>query len=155
MHAEPESMRYLGGVTSWQSSWRMMAAIAGSWSLLGFGMFSVIERRSEQWIGRVGPWRPGGSSGDWPGNEVGWGILEGSRGLGYAREAAVASIDWAFDTLGWLEVIHCIEPSNTNSIKLAERLGAVWLRSATLPPPISVDIRVYGQTRESWRTRKR
>jgi RimJ/RimL family protein N-acetyltransferase len=155
MQAEEESMRYLGGVTSVHGAWRMMAAIAGSWSLLGFGMFSLIARSDNRWIGRVGPWRPGGNEGGWPGNEVGWGLLESERGKGYAYEAAVASIDWAFSALGWDEVVHVIEPDNRASVALAERLGSRFLRTATLPPPISVETDVYGQTREAWQTRKR
>ena len=45
--------------------------MAGSWALNGFGMFSVIEKASGLWLGRIGPWRPDG----WPGNEVGWGLV--------------------------------------------------------------------------------
>ena len=34
-------------------------------------MFSVFEKDSGRWIGRLGPWEPHG----WPGKEVGWGIV--------------------------------------------------------------------------------
>ena len=36
-------------------------------------------------------------------------------GRGYATEGAAASIDWAFDNLGWTEVIHTIAPDNIAS----------------------------------------
>eukprot|EP01035_Chromulina_nebulosa_P015713 gene15714-20812_t len=36
----------------------------------------------------------------------------------YAHEAAVASIDYAFDVLGWDNVIHTIDPANTASVAL-------------------------------------
>lgn len=39
---------------------------AGAWTIRGFSMFSVIEKDSGQWIGRLGPWQPEG----WPGTEV-------------------------------------------------------------------------------------
>lgn len=154
MQAEAETMRFLGGPTGPDAAWRMLAQLAGSWALLGFGMFSVIEKQSGCWVGRVGPWRPGGEGGGWPGSEVGWGVRADFAGKGYAHEAAVAAIDWAFDHLGWSEVIHCIEPQNARSIALAERLGSKRLRAATLPPPINLDIDVYGQSREAWTARR-
>lgn len=70
--------------------------VAGSWSLLGFGMFSVLERDTGRWVGRVGPLHPDG----WPGDEVGWGIARGAWGRGYATEAAAAAMEWSFDILG-------------------------------------------------------
>ena len=68
-------------------------------------MFSVIEKSTGRWVGRLAPWTPDG----WPGTEVGWGIARDRCGLGYATEAATAAIDWAFDALGWSEVIHVID----------------------------------------------
>jgi len=116
--ADAETMQFLGGVQSREMSWRGFAAMAGSWALYGFGMFMVIERTTGRWIGRVGPWRPEG----WPGNEVGWGIISWAQRQGYAREAAVASMDFAFDRLGWTDVIHCIEDVNVASAALARSL---------------------------------
>lgn len=154
MHAEEETMRFLGGATGPHAAWRMMAQLAGSWALLGFGMFSLIEKQSGRWVGRVGPWRPAGEGGGWPGPEVGWGVRAAFAGKGYAHEAASAAIDWAFDHLGWAEVIHCIEPDNARSIALAERLGSRRLRAGALPPPINVDVDIYGQSRAEWRARR-
>jgi len=101
-------MRFLGGVQDRATAWRTMCGMAGAWIVRGFSMFSVIERASGRWIGRVGPWQPEG----WPGTEVGWGILPEFAGQGLAREAAVAAIDYAVDTLGWSDVIHTIHPDN-------------------------------------------
>ena len=153
MCAEEETMRFIGGVAPRAGAWRQMATIVGSWGLIGFGFFSVIEKESGRWIGRLGPWRPGGADGGWPGNEVGWGLMAAARGKGLAQEGAVAAIDWAFDHLGWTDVIHCIDPKNAPSIALAERLGSRRLRTALLPPPIDVEVDIYGQTREEWRAR--
>jgi RimJ/RimL family protein N-acetyltransferase len=87
----------------------------------------------------------------WPGTEVGWSLRRQSTGKGYALEAATAAIDWAFDTLGWTEVIHSIQPPNTASIALAERLGSTYRGTSRLPPPYDdVDIGIWGQSRETW-----
>ena len=155
MAAEEETMRFLGGVGSRDAAWRMMSTLTGAWVLLGYSMFSVIEKESGRWIGRLGPWRPGGETGGWPGAEVGWGLVKSAQGKGLAYEGAEAAMDWAFNHLGWDEVIHCIDPNNTPSIALAERLGSHNLRKGKLPPPIDVEIDIYGQSKQDWRTRRK
>ena len=147
---DPDSARYIGGTLNRAQSWRAMATFAGCWSLKGFGMFSVVEKASGRWIGRLGPWQPEG----WPGTEVGWGLHPDAQGKGYGVEAAAAALDYAFDVLGWTEVIHCIDPGNTNSQGVARKLGSSILRHALLPPPISESVDVWGQTREQWRARR-
>ncbi len=149
--SDPEVMQYLGGVMPPSQAWRSFSCLEGSWHLYGFSMFSVIEKATGAWVGRMGPWQPL----DWPGTEVGWSICRESWGKGYAPEAAVASIDWAFDTLGWDEVIHTIEPSNVNSQAVARKLGSTLLRMGELPPPhAGVPMEIWGQSRAQWRQRR-
>jgi len=149
--ADAEAARFIGGPVHRAVAWRSMAASAGSWMLQGFGIFSVIDKASGAWLGRVGPIRPEG----WPGTEVGWALVRDAQGKGIALEAATASIDFAFGELGWSEVIHCIDDENAPSIALARRLGSVPLRRALLPPPIEErEIQVWGQAREDWRQRR-
>lgn len=148
--ADEEASRFLGGPQPREAAWRMMCTMAGSWVVRGFGMFSVIEKESGRWVGRLGPWQPEG----WPGTEVGWGVAREFWGRGYATEGATAAIDWAFDHLGWTEVIHCIDPGNVNSQAVARRLGSSLLRHAMLPPPISESVDVWGQSREQWRSHR-
>ncbi|AUZ55274.1 GNAT family N-acetyltransferase [Stenotrophomonas acidaminiphila] len=148
--ADPLPMQHLGGVQAPSVAWRSLATMAGSWHLLGYSMFSVIEKDSGRWVGRAGPWQPHG----WPGPEVGWSIVPDRWGRGYAPEAARAAIDWAFDVLGWDQVIHTIAPDNRNSQAVARKLGARVLRHARLPPPHEVDVEVWGQPREAWKARR-
>ena len=150
--ADEEASRFIGGPQARPAAWRGMASMAGSWALLGFGMFSVVERETGQWVGRIGPWRPEG----WPGTEVGWGLVREHWGKGYAVEAATAAIDWAFDELGWTDVIHCIDPANTPSQKVAERLGSTNRGPGRMPPPFEeYPVDIWGQSRDAWRARRR
>ena len=98
-----------------------------------------------RWVGRVGPWLPEGAIG----TEVGWAISPIAWGKGYATEAAHAAIAWAFDHLGWTDVIHCIDAPNTASIAVAERLGSAWLRADHEAD--GKEVQVYGQSRNAWR----
>jgi RimJ/RimL family protein N-acetyltransferase len=148
---DAEAARFIGGQQVRAGAWRFMATMAGSWTLLGFGMFSVIEKASGEWLGRIGPWQPE----DWPGTEVGWSLKRAAWGKGYAIEAAVATIDWTFDHLGWDEVVHCIDPENTPSQKVAEKLGSSNRGRGQLPAPFQDHvIDIWGQTRDQWRARR-
>lgn len=147
--ADAEVMRFMGGPQPRPVAWRGFVSMAGSWALYGYGMFSVLDKASGRWLGRVGPWRPEG----WPGNEVGWGLVRDAQGKGIAYEAAVATMDWAFESLGWDAVIHCVDRANLRSVALAERLGSVATGAAVLPPPSGVEIEVFAQTRAAWRAR--
>ncbi|MDQ3125835.1 MAG: GNAT family N-acetyltransferase, partial [Pseudomonadota bacterium] len=95
--ADPATSQYIGGPQTPEVAWRGFMAMAGAWSLVGIAMFSLIERSSGMWLGRIGPWKPLG----WPGNEIGWGLHADAHGKGYGVEAASASMDYAFDVLGW------------------------------------------------------
>lgn len=104
-----------------------MATEAGSWRLKGYGMFSVIEKRTGRWIGRVGP--------HWPEGYPGRGLLASHWGCGFATEAATAAIRIVFRDLDCTEIIHLIDPRNVRSIRLAERLGASRVGTEALPDP--------------------
>jgi len=149
--ADTEAMRFLGGAQPRSTAWRGFMSMAGAWSMQGFAMFSVVEKSTGRWVGRVGPWFPA----DWPGTEVGWGVIREVWGRGYAAEAATAAIDWVFDGFGWTEVIHCIDPDNVPSQNVARRLGSTNLGRGRLPAPYDeVVIDIWGQAREAWRARR-
>lgn len=151
MMADPETARFIGGVMPREQVWRGVCTMGGSWALVGFGMFSVLEKATGRWVGRVGPWKPEG----WPGPEIGWGLLREAWGKGYAVEASEASMAWAFEHLGWTEVIHSIAPDNIPSQKVAKRLGSRLIGPGKLPPPhADAVIEIWGQSREEWRARR-
>jgi RimJ/RimL family protein N-acetyltransferase len=149
--ADPEVMTHLGGVQTRSAAWRGFIAMAGAWQMQGFAMFSVIEKSSGRWLGRLGPWLPEG----WPGTEVGWGLIRDAWGRGFGVEGATAAIDWAFDTLGWSEVVHTVSAGNLASKALAARLGSRYLRMGRLPSPLDLDVEIWGQTRAEWKGRSR
>src|SRR5215217_8140303 len=152
MMGDPDAARHLGGVQAPSVVWRAMMSNAGAWALTGISMFSVIEKTSGVWVGRMGPWKPHG----WPGNEIGWSLHPDSQGKGYAQEGATAAMDYAFDLLGWSDVIHCIDPDNVASQKLAERLGSRLHGETRMPAPYDdLPVDAWGQTREDWRARAR
>ena len=148
---DPESSQFIGGPVPRGAAWRGLTSMAGSWALMGFGMFSVVEKATGEWIGRIGPWQPDG----WPGTEIGWGLVKSAWGKGYATEGAAATIDWAFGSLGWSEIIHCIDPRNRESIAVAERLGSSNRGPGTLPAPFDgMPVDIWGQSKQQWLARR-
>lgn len=149
--ADEVSARYIGKTQPPAVVWRSMCSIIGAWHAEGFAMFSVFERSSGRWIGRLGPWAPHG----WPGDEVGWGVIRDVWGKGYAMEGALASMDFAVDVLGWTDIIHSIHPDNVASQKLAARLGSVNRGPGQMPPPYHNDpVDLWGQTADEWKARR-
>lgn len=148
MMADEDAARFIGGVMPRALSWRGLMTMIGSWHAMGFGMFSVIEKSSGRWVGRLGPWMPEG----WPGTEIGWAVSREYWGRGYASEGAIASTDWAFDNLGWTNVIHSIDPANVASQAVARRLGSRNLGRGRLPAPYQDAVTdIWGQSRDEWR----
>jgi len=151
LHADEEAARHIGGAMPRAASWRKFLQMPGAWWMQGYAMFAVCDKASGEWLGQCGPWQPEG----WPGTEVGWAFKRSAWGKGYACEAAIASIEWAFDQLGWTEVIHSINAENRASQALAQRLGSRILRQSSLPPPYeTIIVDVWGQSREEWRARR-
>ena len=146
MLAHPSSL-HIGGPLLRHEAWRRFLQMPGAWMVQGFAMFSVVEKSSGRWMGQAGPWCPDG----WPGTEVGYSFHMDARGKGYATEASAAAMDYAFDTLGWDEVIHSISPENTASQAVAQRLGSRNRGPGKLPPPLDVHaIEIWAQPRAEW-----
>jgi RimJ/RimL family protein N-acetyltransferase len=148
MCADPDVMRFLsdGQPLSRADAWRNLALVVGHWQLRGFGLWAVEEKRTGSFVGRVGCWQPEG----WPGFEVGWVLGRQFWGKGYATEAALRAVDFAFNTLGRERVISLIQPENSASVAVALRLG---MRFDGYAEVLSQPVLVYGLDRAAGRNR--
>lgn len=115
-----ERSRYVGGPFSRREAWRDFATDAGAWLLQGFGAWAIETRAEGVFCGTVILHRPA----HYPEREIGWILQAGVEGRGYAEEAARAALRFAADELRWDTLVSYIDPLNTRSIALAERLGA-------------------------------
>lgn len=143
--ANESTVRYLGmKPMNRQEAWRSMASIMGHWEIRGYGFFSLESKATGEWVGRVGPWYPEG----WPAPEIGWTISPDHLRKGYATEAALASLDFAYKVLGWESVIHVILPGNVGSIGVAEKIGSRFLKTQEgIPGILDEEVLIYGQSR--------
>jgi RimJ/RimL family protein N-acetyltransferase len=145
--ADAEVMRYLNGKPLDRArAWRSIAVILGHWQLRGYGIWALVDRASGQLVGRAGLHNPEG----WPGLEVGWVVARSHWGQGLATEAGRAALDYAFGVLGAEHMISVIDPDNTASIRVAEKLGETFERQVELAIA-DHPLAIYGIPRDRWR----
>jgi RimJ/RimL family protein N-acetyltransferase len=90
------------------------------WERFGFGPWTVVERASGEYLGRVGlRWS---EIGDRAGIEVVWSIDPERHGQGFAGEAAAAALELAAE-LEPDEVFAMVLPANVASLRVAEKIG--------------------------------
>jgi RimJ/RimL family protein N-acetyltransferase len=128
--ANEATAKFVGGVSDRAGAWRRMAAQAGHWQLRGYGSWVLEEKAQAGFIGYCGFWNPEG----WPERELMWGLVADCHGRGFATEAARCARDYAYGRLGWNTAISCIDSGNNASLRVAERLGARYERSAEVGP---------------------
>jgi RimJ/RimL family protein N-acetyltransferase len=150
--ADEETTRFIGGTQSPPIAWRALCTIIGHWQVRGYGFFSVFERETGEWIGRVGPWYPHG----WPQPEIGWSMNRSTWRKGYATEAAAACMDHVVDDLGWDSIIHLIDADNVGSQGVARKLGSTNSGRQVEVAGFGMMADVWGQSADEWRAfRKR
>jgi RimJ/RimL family protein N-acetyltransferase len=87
--------------------------------------------------------------------EIGYSIVTGYRSGGYATEAAVALIDYAFEETALRKIDACCVPENLPSRRLLARAGFVEMRTqhnGAIVRGKPVDIVIYELHRERWET---
>ncbi|WP_343346072.1 GNAT family N-acetyltransferase [Sphingomicrobium sp. XHP0239] len=122
----PAVMRWLGGPQPFEN-WH-----AGFTRLQGYvrdygHCFWLVERREDgELLGFCGLKKVNYEGAPNQGTpEIGWRLREEAWGRGYAREAAIASMDLAFDRFGYDEVTAITVTGNESSRTLMERLGMI------------------------------
>lgn len=92
---------------------------AASYAQHGFGLFLVERRTDREAVGICGLLRRETLSDV----DVGFAILERHRGLGYASEAAAATLAWAHGRFGFARVVAITALDNVASARVLERVG--------------------------------
>ena len=152
----PAVMRWLGGVKPAKEHRQIILERIMRWQKERGFTFWVLERKEDKdLLGFCGIKIADGDDSPIAGEyEIGWRLREDAWGKGYAKEAAAASLDYAFDRLGARQVVAITFPGNVPSWGLMERLG--MRRRIELDhddprfPELNPTI-VYSIDREAWR----
>jgi [ribosomal protein S5]-alanine N-acetyltransferase len=149
---DEETMRYWahGPVTSLEEMQRRVARFVTVEGLPD--AFAVAERDGGPAIGRVSlyDFRYGGA-------EAGYVFSRKVWGKGYAREALGALLDYAFGERRLHRIALDIDPENTASIRLAQRMGFRWeghFKEYFLRECVYLDSVFYAMLAREWRDLK-
>jgi RimJ/RimL family protein N-acetyltransferase len=135
INASPEAVRYLNDGVPYTAaeSAAQSSRFAAHWEQYGFGLWAATVAATGELAGFVGLshplWFPELSHQV----EVGWRLHPRAWGNGYATEGGRAALSLAWAQLGLERVIAVIDPANTASVAVAERLG--MSRDRRVPHP--------------------
>lgn len=113
--------RFMQEGLSRKDAWGWFCSDAAHWNFFGFGALMIDVTGAETTVGQISLLK----GIDFPEEELGWLLYEGYEGNGFATEAATAMRTFAFDQVGLKTLVSYIDPENTASIAVAERLGAI------------------------------
>ncbi|WP_397505325.1 GNAT family N-acetyltransferase [Qipengyuania sp. R86523] len=119
----PGVMRWLGGVCDGAKRDAAQQRLLSYEREHGHTFWCVERRGDGAILGFCGLKRSNQAGGPLDMMEVGWRLREDAWGRGYAKEAATASLDLAFDRFDAEEVIAMTVQRNTASWGLMQRLG--------------------------------
>jgi RimJ/RimL family protein N-acetyltransferase len=129
LNADPEVMRYLGGVIDRTESDDIAAWAQETYATARMGLLAVERQAGGEFLGMCGlhhvSWYPDDI-------EIGWRLAREHWGNGYATEAAAAWLEYGFQTLALPRVISVTDVPNSRSIAVMTRLGMTLLHEAEL-----------------------
>ena len=151
----PAVMRWLGGVKTRDELREISDRLVRWQEERGFTFWVVERKEDEAFLGFCGLKVADGEGSSVAGDiEIGWRLREDAWGRGYAKEAATASLDFAFGTLDAPRVVALTMMQNEASWRLMERLGMTRRADLDYHEPRWGDLNpiiVYAIERGGWR----
>ena len=149
-------MRWLGGVKTREFVGEVIDRFARWQAERGFTFWAIERKEDGALLGFCGLKRADDEAGTVLGDiEIGWRLREDAWGQGYAKEAAMASLDFAFARVGASRVVSLTVDGNRPSWGLMERLGMTrradldYVGAAWAEGPVIV----YVMEKEQWPAR--
>jgi RimJ/RimL family protein N-acetyltransferase len=154
----PAVMRWLGGVKEPEVLHERLSVHFTAWQEKHGFTFWALERKADQaLVGFCGIKIADDAGSPVFGEyEVGWRLREDVWGQGYAKEAAIASLNFAFDRVAAEQVVALTVVGNEPSWGLMERLGMTRRPDLNYEGPdwAETPVIVYVIGREEWKARK-
>jgi ribosomal-protein-alanine N-acetyltransferase len=145
INADADVMRYIGDgkpQTRAQTEMRLNA-ILDHWAQHGFGLWAVVDKASNALIGFCGLQYLDNTAEI----EVGYRLARQFWGLGYATEAAAATLRYAFEVLGLDRIVAVVQPENFASQSVIEKIGLRYVKEARF---YNSDVEYYAITRSEF-----
>jgi [ribosomal protein S5]-alanine N-acetyltransferase len=140
---DPDWLRFIGdkGVRTLEDAERyIQTGPIESYARHGFGLFAVELKSGGTPIGLCGLLKRDVLEDV----DVGYAFLPEFRGMGYAREAAAATLRFGRETVGLHRVAAITNPDNARSVRVLEQLGLVFEKMVRLSDG-APEIRFYAR----------
>ncbi len=124
MGNDPAVMEFLGPLQSHDDIDASIARLQGIAAVQGHTFWAIERRADAEFLGLCGlKIAPDGVAGIDGAIEIGWRLRRDAWGLGFAHEAAVASLAWGWANRAVDRIIAITTPGNLRSQALMRRLG--------------------------------
>jgi RimJ/RimL family protein N-acetyltransferase len=138
MNADPEVMEFFPDILTRSESDAAVQRYQSHIAEFGWGFWACEHRANKKFIGVVGL-NPMNDLPIGDGIEVGWRLSKDHWGKAYATEAGLASLEFAFNTLGLQEVVSITSLTNRRSQRVMEKLGMVNSNRNFMHPRVAED----------------
>jgi RimJ/RimL family protein N-acetyltransferase len=161
LNADPVVREFLHGTITRDRSDAQIDAIEAAFDERGWGLWALEVVGGAPFVGYTGLW-PADEATGLPMVEVGWRLAREHWGHGYATEAALAALEFGFETIGLDEIVSFTVPENVRSVAVMERIGLIRDPTGDFDHP-KVDRAAYPQlvrhvlyrlSRDEWRARR-
>lgn len=145
INADADVMRYIGDgkpQTRAQTEMRLNA-ILDHWNQHGFGLWALVDKASNALIGFCGLQYLDNTAEI----EVGYRLAKQYWGMGFATEAAAATLRYAFEVLGLDRIVAVVQPQNFASQSVIEKIGLRYVKDARF---YNSDVEYYAITRSEF-----
>ncbi len=119
MRSDPEVMRFIREPQSRDESASWLKLVSSRWETEQVGFCAVLDKQTDKFLGWCGVWRLK-ETGEL---EIGYAIAKEFWKKGYATEAALKFLDYAFEKLNPDKIVAVASPVNAASRRVMEKLG--------------------------------
>lgn len=135
MNADPRVTEFFHRISTRELSESMAHGLRADLERRGYGWWVVEVRERTAFAGVVALQEVPFQAHFTPAREIGWRFAPECWGRGYATEAARAALGFAFNRLGWNEVVAMTAVRNIRSQRVMERLGMTGVAGGDFDHP--------------------
>lgn len=123
MNSDPEVMKFFLATLTKEESDALIKRCKQHFASHGFGLWALELKETSQFIGFTGLMIPSFASHFTPCVEIGWRIASPFWNKGYATEAALAVLQFAFEKTDLQEIVSFTTSKNLASRRVMEKIG--------------------------------
>ncbi len=126
MRSDADIMRFIREPQNREESVNWIKLVSSRWQTEKIGFCAIIEKQTEEFVGWCGIWRLKETDE----LEIGYAIAKKYWGNGFATEAALKFLQYAFQELKSKKIVAVVRPENTASRRVMEKIGMSFVKTS-------------------------